>query len=66
MPGDRGEHRDQLVQIAAQERLAAGQTDLVDAERGCGPRDARDLLEAQELARGRNAWSGPKSSLGMQ
>ena len=30
-PGNRGEHRDELLDLAAEERLAAGEADLLDS-----------------------------------
>ncbi len=49
-PGDLGEHRDEPVDVAAQQRLAAGQADLLDAlSRHEDPREARNLLERQQL-----------------
>src|SRR6478672_2868383 len=45
----RREHRDERLEVAAKQRLAAGQADLGDA---CGqeqPRQALDLLEGQQL-----------------
>ena len=43
------EHRDQPLEVLAQQRLAAGQPDLLDAEADEHARDARDLLERQQL-----------------
>ena len=43
------EHRDQLLDVAADERLAAGEADLLHAERHGRPRDARDLVEVEQL-----------------
>ena len=45
-----GELRDQALEVAAHERLAAGDPELLDAERDEDARDARDLLEGEELA----------------
>ena len=47
--GDRGEHPDEDGQVAADERLAAGQPHLVDAHRGEHADEPLDLLEAQHL-----------------
>ena len=49
MPGDRGEHAHQARQVAAHQRLAAGQPDLVDPQRRRDPDEARDLLEGEQL-----------------
>ena len=46
---DAGEHLDQLLEVAAQQGLAAGQAHLLDAEADEQTREARDLLEAQQL-----------------
>ena len=51
-PADPGEHRDELLEVAAEQRLAAGQPDLLDAvthERTRGP---LDLLEREQLTPG--------------
>src|SRR5207248_1256002 len=48
--GNRGELPHELLHVAADERLAAGQPHGADAERGEDADDAHDLLEAQELA----------------
>ena len=45
----RGEQPDQARQIAAQQRLAARQPDLVDAESDEDVDEALDLLEVQDL-----------------
>ena len=47
--GQRGEARDQLVDAAAHERLAAGDAQLLDAHAGERARQALDLLERQQL-----------------
>jgi primosomal protein N' len=47
---ERSELPDQPVEIAAQERFPARDSQLVHAEAGEDPRDALDLLERQELA----------------
>ena len=47
---DRGDLRDQPRQVAADQRLAPGQPDLVDPQRHHDPHEPLDLLEAQELA----------------
>src|SRR5436189_221261 len=46
---DRREHPDQHGQVAANERLAAGEPDLLDAEPGEDRDEPRDLLEGQDL-----------------
>src|SRR5262249_6262418 len=43
------EHADQARQVVAQERLAAGDPQLLDAEADEDPREARDLLEGGQL-----------------
>ncbi len=43
-----GEHRDQPLEVAPQERLAAGEADLLHAVRDEQPREADDLLEGQQ------------------
>ncbi len=49
--GDAGfrEHRDQPLDVPAQQRLAAGEPDLRHAARDEQLRDARDLLERQQI-----------------
>ena len=49
--GSSREHRDQALEVAAQQRLAAGQPDLLDAEADEDAREARDLLEREDRAR---------------
>ncbi len=49
---DPGKHRDKPLEVAAQQRLAAGQPQLVDSLRRQHARQPRDLLEAQQLAAG--------------
>jgi hypothetical protein len=44
----RGQHGDQALQILAQQRLAAGQAQLVHAVRGEEARHAGDFLEAEQ------------------
>ena len=46
---ERRQHRDQVGQVAADERLAAGDPQLLDAERDERPGRPLDLLEAQDL-----------------
>jgi hypothetical protein len=48
-PVDAGEHRDELLKVAAQQRLAAGQAELRDSLQRERPGQARDLLERQQL-----------------
>ena len=50
MPGMAAQHPHQPRQVAAHQRLAAGQANLVDAQRGGDADEARDLLEGQQLA----------------
>src|SRR6478672_9033284 len=45
----RGEHRDQRLEVAAEQRLAAGEADLGDAGGQEQPGQTLDLLEAQQL-----------------
>src|SRR6476469_1210315 len=45
----RREHRDERLEVAAEQRLAAGQADLGDACCQEQPRQALDLLEGQQL-----------------
>jgi len=49
---DTGQHRDQLVQVAAQQRLATGQAHLADPETGEDPGRLGQLLERQQLSAG--------------
>ena len=44
-----GEHRDQPLEVAADQRLAAGQPELVDAEPDGRARDPGDLVEVEQL-----------------
>ena len=61
------EHLDQALEVLAQQRLAAGQADLLDAVLLEDPREARDLLEAEHLARAAGTRSpAPNTSFGMQ
>src|SRR5262249_5745568 len=46
---DACESRDQRWQVVAQERLAAGDAELLDAERDEDPREPLDLLEGEQL-----------------
>ena len=55
IPGIAASLLDQLGQVAAHQRLAAGQPDLVDAQRRRDPDEPLDLLEGQQLGRGRNS-----------
>ena len=48
-PLDRAQHRHQLREVAAGERLAAGEADVGDAEPGEQRHQPLDLLEAQDL-----------------
>ena len=52
MPGIARELRDQLRQVAAHQRLAAGQPDLVDPQRHRDPHEPLDLLEREQLRSG--------------
>ena len=45
----RREHRDEPLEVAAEQRLAAGEPHLLDAERDERARDALDLLEREQL-----------------
>ena len=54
MPGIAGDIGDQPRQVAAHERLAAGQPDLVDAQRHGHAHEAGDLLEGKSSARSMN------------
>ena len=45
---ERGEHLDQAVQVAAHQRLAAGEADLLHAQADEDAREPRDLLEAED------------------
>jgi hypothetical protein len=49
----RGQLRDQDLEVLAQQRLAAGQADLVHAMRHELPRQPGDFLEAQQRGCGR-------------
>ena len=46
---DRGEPLDERLELASQERLAAREADLLDAERDEHARDPLELLEREEL-----------------
>ncbi len=48
-PGNRGEHRGQARQLAAHERLAAGQADIANAHLHEHAHEALDLLEGQQI-----------------
>ena len=55
-PADRGQHRDEVGQVAPDERLAAGDPQLLDAERDERPgRPARSPRSVRTWSRGRNA-----------
>ena len=47
--GDRGEHGDQLFQIAPDQRLAPRQADFLDSELSENARKARNLFECQQF-----------------
>jgi len=47
--GNRCDHLDEPLEVAPQQRLASGQPQLHDAERGELAAEPRDLLAAQEL-----------------
>ena len=49
---DRGQPLDQPLEVAAQQRLAAGDPDLLDAELDEGAGEPLDLLERQQLLAG--------------
>ena len=49
MPGMATSIAHELVQVAAHQRLAAGQPNLVDAERRRDADEVRDLLEGEQL-----------------
>ena len=67
MPSIAASMLDQPLELAPQQRLAAGQADLLDAERREDRRDARDLLEREQLRRAARNWkSWPNTSRGMQ
>ena len=57
--GDLRQHLDEALDVAADERLAAGQPDLLDAQAGEDPREAGDLLERQEVASGEEGVVAP-------
>ena len=48
-PGLRGQAADERRQIAAEQRLATGQADAVDAERHEDVDDPRQLFECQQI-----------------
>ena len=60
---DRGEHFDQPLQIATEQGLAAGEPDLLDAMRVEQPREARDLLEGQQVGMGKERVVAPENVL---
>ncbi len=51
-PVDPGEQRDERLEVAAEERLAARDADLLDAEPGEDACEALDLLEGQQVGAG--------------
>jgi hypothetical protein len=51
-PVDPGQHRDQPVQVAAQQRLAAGQPQPAHAQAGKDPAEPGQLLEGQQVRAG--------------
>ena len=57
---------DQPLDVAAHERLAAGEAQLLHPERDCVARDPLDLLERQQLGAARNWKSAPNTYFGMQ
>ena len=62
-----GDLRDEVLEVGAQQRLAAGEPHLADAEPGEGPRPAgRSRRATAPASCGRKTWSGPNSSRGMQ
>jgi hypothetical protein len=48
-PVDRGDHPGQRREVAADQRLAAGEPDVADAHLGKQGHQARDLLEGEDL-----------------
>ena len=54
-PGEGGQPRDQVRQLRAQQRLAAGDAELLTPELDEEAREPLDLLERQDLGAGRNA-----------
>ena len=60
---ERGELRDQELEVAAQQRLAARDPELLHAELDEDARDALDLLERQELAPRQEAVVAPEDLL---
>ena len=67
MPSIRTSLLDESLEVAAQQRLAAGQAELLDAVRANARGDALDLLEReQRRALAGTAKSLPKTSRGMQ
>ena len=62
--GDLRQHLDEALDVAADERLAAGQPDLLDAQAGEDLREAGDLLERQEVASGEEGVVAPVDLLG--
>ena len=61
---ERGERGDEVLEIAAQQRLASGDPQLADAELDEDPSDAFDLLEGEELAPREEAVVVPEDLLG--
>ncbi len=47
--GNGGEHAHQPVEVPAHERFAAGQANLVDAQRSGDPDEVRDFLESEQF-----------------
>ena len=60
----RREHRDEVRQVAPDERLAAGDPELLDAERDERPRRPFDLLEGQDLVARQERVVLPEDLLG--
>ena len=63
-PPDGRQHRDEVGQVAPDERLATGDPQLLDAERHEGPGDPLDLLEAQDLVARQERVVLPEDLLG--
>ena len=57
---------DEVLDVPAHERLAAGDPHRPHAERREDAGDAGDLLEAQQLLALEERWSRPNTSFGMQ
>ncbi len=60
---DVGEHRDELLDVTSQQRLAAGQPDLLDSMSRQDPRQPLDLLEREELGAREEAVAAPEDLL---